>query len=138
MAIQEYQLPGWYKGAERRFSHQQRCARTSFTRRSCSHLRPMKIRANAIRVDVRDRGRGEPSLILLHYYGGRSEPGMRLSTDLWTSTDRSRSTTVAGEDKTRRPTAPEAGGRRDPAICFQDLDRLGSLISFGLARNYYF
>src|ERR1700683_17054 len=96
MAIQEYQLPGWYKGAERRFSHQQRCARTSFTRRRCSHLRPRKIRANAIRVDVRDRGRGEPSLILLHYYGGRSEPGMRLSTDLWTSTDRSRSPTLAG------------------------------------------
>ena len=109
MAVQEYQLPSWYKGAERRFSHQQRSARTSFTRRSCSHLRPMKIRPNGIQVDVGDRGRGEPSLILLHYYGWDAPAdGFRSS------------------------------GTRDPAICFQDLDRLGSLISFGLARNYYF
>jgi len=32
----------------------------------------MKITANGIRINVRDRGRGEPSLVFLHYWGGSS------------------------------------------------------------------
>ena len=32
----------------------------------------MKIAANGIRINVRDRGRGEPSLVFLHYWGGSS------------------------------------------------------------------
>lgn len=30
----------------------------------------MKIAANGIQINVRDRGRGEPSLVFLHYWGG--------------------------------------------------------------------
>lgn len=32
----------------------------------------MKIRANGIRINVRDRGQGTPSLVFLHYWGGSS------------------------------------------------------------------
>ena len=32
----------------------------------------MKIAANGIQINVRDRGRGEPNLVFLHYWGGSS------------------------------------------------------------------
>ena len=32
----------------------------------------MKIAANGIRINIRERGRGDPSLVFLHYWGGSS------------------------------------------------------------------
>jgi pimeloyl-ACP methyl ester carboxylesterase len=32
----------------------------------------MRIAANGIQINVRDQGRGEPSLVFLHYWGGSS------------------------------------------------------------------
>jgi len=34
--------------------------------------RRMKIAANGIQINVRDRGRGQPNLVFLHYWGGSS------------------------------------------------------------------
>lgn len=32
----------------------------------------MKIKANGIRINIREQGAGEPALVFLHYYGGSS------------------------------------------------------------------
>jgi pimeloyl-ACP methyl ester carboxylesterase len=42
----------------------------------------VKIQANGIHINVRDRGRGEPTLVLLHYWGGSSRTWAELIDQL--------------------------------------------------------
>jgi pimeloyl-ACP methyl ester carboxylesterase len=42
----------------------------------------VKIQASGIHINVRDRGRGEPTLVLLHYWGGSSRTWAELIDQL--------------------------------------------------------
>src|SRR5580658_9424661 len=56
------------------------CGNT-LTEESASTTR-VKIQANGIDINVRDRGRGEPTLVLLHYWGGSSRTWAELIDQL--------------------------------------------------------
>jgi hypothetical protein len=45
-------------------------------------LKCVKIQANGIHINVRERGRGEPTLVLLRYWGGSSRTRAELIDQL--------------------------------------------------------
>jgi hypothetical protein len=86
----------------------------------------MKIAANGLRINVRDRGRGEPSLVFLHYWGGSS----RTWDEVIDQKERVIEDSLRGAAAAKHAWPTQAmledirsGGTGDPAICFQALMR---------------